>query len=197
MTQIALLVFDEGLFPQLLFGEASSHRSKAHHCTASHPANRILRNFYDPLASTPGSQPPSILGLSASPIGGKSTTLEYVGPSIVYRERSCIDVIRDIERNLHAISKTPRLNRKELLRHVHLPDLMILQYSPRSIGSSISHSLERLRSLHDGLDIEQDPYVRRLRADASERRVELTKILLARKTYCFLQIKRSIRSQNS
>ena len=51
MQNIALLVFDE-----------------AHHCVRSHPANKIMQNFYHARRREGQSKLPSILGLTASPI---------------------------------------------------------------------------------------------------------------------------------
>lgn len=47
----------------------------AHHCMASHPANRIMRDFYH---ATESNSRPAILGLTASPqTKGKTGDLEY------------------------------------------------------------------------------------------------------------------------
>lgn len=51
LHKIALLVFDE-----------------AHHCVRSHPANKIMQNFYHASRYERQEKLPSILGLTASPV---------------------------------------------------------------------------------------------------------------------------------
>lgn len=52
---------------------------------------------------------------------------------------------RVIEANLDSITKTPRINRQELTRHVHVPDLIEIVYSEECLGSKTrSPTLELL-----------------------------------------------------
>lgn len=74
---------------------------EAHHCAGNHPANRIMQDFYHPNLHR---QVPSVLGLTASPI-------------VKSKPRQ----LQVIESNLNAISRTPILNREELMEHVHTP----------------------------------------------------------------------------
>lgn len=83
---------------------------EAHHCVGNHPANRIMQDFYHPNLHR---QVPSILGLTASPIV-KSNPRQ----------------LQVIESNLNAISRTPILNRDELMEHVHTPVLKSVMYKP-------------------------------------------------------------------
>jgi ERCC4-related helicase len=60
LADISLLIFDE-----------------AHHCQKGGPANRIMQGFYHP-AKQKGTETPSVLGLTASPINSKIDGLECV-----------------------------------------------------------------------------------------------------------------------
>ncbi|KAI9776190.1 MAG: Dicer-like protein 2 [Geoglossum umbratile] len=155
LKELALLVFDE-----------------AHHCVESHPANRIMQDFYHPLLRGGGKEcVPHILGISASPIvNSKPRGLQI------------------IEENLNALCKTPRIHREELLRYVHLPLLERLTI-PTHKGHH-GQALNSLLTVYRNLDISQDPRVHSLRAENTERsRAELTKALAMRKTYCQDQFK--------
>jgi hypothetical protein len=69
MNKLALLIFDEGLYFLCLECNLSrANRDLAHHCTQSHPANRIMSGFYMPRPGKNVDQLPKILGLSASPV---------------------------------------------------------------------------------------------------------------------------------
>ncbi|KAF1812933.1 ATP-dependent helicase dcl2 [Eremomyces bilateralis CBS 781.70] len=95
---------------------------EAHHCTKQHPANKIMRDFYHPAkASKASNSVPHILGLSASPVA-----------------KSNINDLGTIEANLDAVSVTPRINRQELLKHVHQPKAIKLEYE---------HALRKLCAL--------------------------------------------------
>ncbi|KAL8679737.1 MAG: hypothetical protein Q9186_004009 [Xanthomendoza sp. 1 TL-2023] len=140
---------------------------------SNHPAARILRDFYHPYLATDQDQPPAILGLTASPVvNGKAGQLEQ------------------LETNLHAISRTPKVHREELLRHVHHPVLVTLTYTAVLIGDGQFPLLSKLRQMRLDLDIEQDPYVKALQCDpASCDSAELKQVMLSRKTYCQEQLK--------
>ncbi|KAN0101426.1 P-loop containing nucleoside triphosphate hydrolase protein [Hyaloscypha variabilis] len=103
---------------------------EAHHCVRNHPANKIMKGYYHhPGAELGLTSRPKILGLTASPI-----------------VRSKPKELRVIEANLDSITKTPRVNRQELIRHVHIPELIEIVYSENCLGSKIrSSTLELLR----------------------------------------------------
>lgn len=97
---------------------------------------------------------------------------------------------RELEANLQAISRTPKLNREELLRYVHKPSLIKLVYPSEVHNTRTSQLVTELSRLRIGLNIEQDPYVKKMRADpASCNSVKLQKAILGRKTYCQEQLK--------
>lgn len=99
-----------------------------------------------------------------------------------------LDSFRVLESNLDAVSRTPRLHRDELLQFVHRPDLIELLYSPTGTQSKPSRSLQRLRAMHS-LDIEQDPWIVRLREEPEVNAELLEKTLLSRKTWSHDQIR--------
>jgi hypothetical protein len=70
MSQITLLVFDEGMFKLATVGTvAYLICTIAHHCMRGHPANKIMQNHYHPILKNSGpAAVPQILGLTASPI---------------------------------------------------------------------------------------------------------------------------------
>ncbi|KAL8723097.1 MAG: hypothetical protein Q9225_000568, partial [Loekoesia sp. 1 TL-2023] len=145
-----------------------------HHCIADHPASRILRDFYHPYLAASNGPVPAILGLTASPV-----------------VNSKIGRLEELEANLQAISRTPKLHREELLRYVHRPSLVRLTYAAPMLDEGTSQIASRLNQLRMSLDIEQDPYVKALRADPlSYDSQPLKKAILRRKTYCQEQLKR-------
>ncbi|KAL8829952.1 MAG: hypothetical protein Q9191_001707 [Dirinaria sp. TL-2023a] len=98
---------------------------------------------------------------------------------------------RTIEGSLNAIAKTPKIHRAELLKHVFRPELIPILYPVCYADSSPKpQALENLSDLYFGLDIEQDPYVIKLRAESDGRHSpQLQKALMKGKTYCSEQIK--------
>ncbi|KAH1973043.1 hypothetical protein KXV92_004860 [Aspergillus fumigatus] len=93
-----------------------------------------MRDFYHP-ARLRSAEVPHILGLTASPI-----------------MRSKLNDIRKIEKNLHAVSRTPRLERHELMKYVHRPRLILLEYPAPSGGITLGNvkSLELLHQVQSG-----------------------------------------------
>ncbi len=82
------------------------------------------------------------------------------------------------------------MHRDELLRHVVQPELINLQYSSKSTDTAESAALQKLIEVYTNLDIDQDPYVVKLRADPSTRHSkQLKKALASGKTYCQDQLK--------
>ena len=72
-----------------------------------------------------------------------------------------------------------------MLKFVHQPTLFKLVYSPDPLGWSTPSALATLGRLCMNLDIEQDPYVKRLRADPNMRdSTQLRQALFKKKTHC-------------
>lgn len=147
-----------------------------------------MKNFYTSSLIQDPLKVPAILGLTASPVMNK----KYRGLECVYQNNSILMLTwkRIIESNLHAITRTPKLHRDELLQHVHQPKLVQLLYPSNPSNVKISWVLVNLRQLYANLDIESDPYVIKLRADSNgSESSQLRMLLLSQKTYCFEQIR--------
>ncbi|KAI4260155.1 MAG: hypothetical protein LQ352_000420 [Teloschistes flavicans] len=96
----------------------------------------------------------------------------------------------DLERNLQAISRSPKRNREEMLRYVHRPSLVELIYARRVSDLGTTHIANELGKHRLRLDIEQDPFVLKMRSDPDAFDAGLlSKALLGRKTYCQEQLK--------
>ncbi|KAH8728858.1 dicer-like protein 2 [Phaeosphaeriaceae sp. PMI808] len=150
---------------------------EAHHATSNHPANRIMSNFYKNRIMEDYDTLPKILGLSASPvIKAKGTT----------------HALQQIEHNLHAAVRTPTLHRSELLRYVHKPELLQVNYQVGNANHTHSHALLALERSFITYDILQDPFVINLLMqqdgghDTSE---QLARVFERRKTYCSEQLR--------
>ncbi|CAI6268621.1 unnamed protein product [Periconia digitata] len=160
MKRLALIIFDE-----------------AHHCTQNHPANKILQNFYIPLSRNKhaSGQLPRILGLSASPVmKAKATGVD----------------LQNIERNMNATAKTPKVTRSDLLRFVHRPELHRVDY--QLMTSSLPPFLIALQNEYATYDIEKDPYVIDLLTkhhQGHNTEKQLKKVFHTHKTYCLDQLK--------
>ena len=99
---------------------------------------------------------------------------------------------------MHAISRTPKVHREEMLRHVFQPDMIEMYYSPYTLGPTDCQSLQSLGQLCIDTDIEQDPLVIKLRSEsASQNSKRLHKILASRKTYCMDQLQRLYSKSNN
>ncbi|KAL2827773.1 hypothetical protein BDW59DRAFT_179036 [Aspergillus cavernicola] len=94
IDRLSLLIFDE-----------------AHNCIKKSAANKIMEQFYFPQKETLPTHLPKILGLSASPVISKPSTL------------------KTIERNLDSICKSPTRHYSQLLEFANLPSCQIEQYS--------------------------------------------------------------------
>ncbi|KAL8890684.1 MAG: hypothetical protein Q9215_002192 [Flavoplaca cf. flavocitrina] len=140
---------------------------------SNHPASRILKDFFHPELEISKEHVPAILGLTASPvINSKAGKLE------------------ELEKNLQAISRTPKTHREELLRLTHRPMLVTLTYHPMPPARQFP-LLPNLGQLRMSLDIEQDPYVKALMQSSptASDSPELRRVKLNRKTYCQEQLK--------
>lgn len=76
-------------------------------------------------------------------------------------------VNRILESNLNAISRTPKLHRDEMLHFVHLPELIKLNYMPSGHETVVSRALESLGGIYQNLDLEEDPWVIKMKSDPS------------------------------
>ena len=143
---------------------------EAHSCIGNHPLNRILREFYHKCKVK---ERPSVLGLTASPV-----------------INSKVSKLGTIETNLNAISRTPRLHRDELLLHVYPPKLIPLTYPTMKPERKTSSILEGLWQVCQNLDIEQDPWIVKMRSNPTQRNAKaLIKAVMSRNTYSHVQIK--------
>ena len=113
--------------------------------------------------------------------------------SKLYTSISVIDTnhLRQIEDNLNAVTKTPKIHRSELIRFVHKPQLLKVPYfvmDPRPFPL-----LDALINLHDNYDINSDPWVVELFQRQQEGRNvsgKMKNVFMSRKTYCVEQLKR-------
>ncbi|KAL2813874.1 hypothetical protein BJX63DRAFT_442742 [Aspergillus granulosus] len=108
---LSLIIFDE-----------------AHHCTKKSPANMIMEKFYFPLKEKCPANLPKILGLSASPVISKPSTLKMV------------------EQNLDSICKSPTRHYSELLKFTNLP-LYVIERSSGDVTRTEPDLLIILRRL--------------------------------------------------
>lgn len=164
----------------LTHGFVSMHRlallifDEAHNCLKQTPMNCIMQLFYHP-RKLRGDPVPSILGLSASPVmSTKRGSLEQV------------------EKNLDAITVTPKEERIELARYVHPPQLSAVIYRASSSLERL-HASGQCASLHqaaDRYDFEQDPYIMDLKQQGDEwAQKRLTKAQKNRKTFGSEQVR--------
>ncbi|KAG8531045.1 uncharacterized protein KY384_004402 [Bacidia gigantensis] len=116
---------------------------------------------------------PKVLGLTATP----SNRIENLG---------------DIESNLNAISRTPKLHQEELGQHVHQPTLLKLTFARASGLFLPSKALESLERVFLSLNIHEDPWIIRMKAisDDFRSRSKLSNALLNNSTRSHQQIKK-------
>lgn len=70
-----------------------------------------------------------------------------------------------------------------MLQFVHQPELTKLVYLPNDPESTPPQALESLRKVYQGLDIEQDPWVLKMKSDPSTCKAKaLEKALISNKT---------------
>lgn len=135
-----------------------------------------MKDFYMPKYVSSPESVPHILGLSASPI-----------------MNSNVLSLSKIEETLNAICRTPSKHRAELLQQVKLPDLRRITYSPQAPPEELVNATVILASLHSvykNLDIMEDPYVVKLKAENTEKSVRnLKKAFMSRGTYIQDQFK--------
>lgn len=91
---------------------------------------------------------------------------------------------------MNAIAKTPKLHRTDLLRYVHRPELLRIDY-PLATASQPPF-LKALRNEFVNYDLEKDPYVVHLLAEQDQGQdvaKELQKVIMKHSTYCIEQLK--------
>ncbi|KAJ7066996.1 hypothetical protein C8F01DRAFT_1119904 [Mycena amicta] len=141
---LSLIVFDE-----------------AHHAGKDHPYNRIMAEFYfncparnpelsNAFLAAPQNVRPVILGLTASPIYGGNVIKSF----------------EMIEHNLDSKIRAPLREQEELNRHVHKPVFKHLLYD--SDPAPFSTNLAAFNDVLSSLDIEADPYIKRLRLNLAK-----------------------------
>ncbi|EED15535.1 RNA helicase/RNAse III, putative [Talaromyces stipitatus ATCC 10500] len=140
---------------------------EAHRCVKASPFNGIMR-LYHHARKSGLDELPAILGLTATPA-----------------TKATAEAVKLLEDNLHAICRTPVIEREELLKWTHKPELSIVTYSSQS-----DQTTEILKGLDDILeltlaDIENDPYVKSLRAKKDDKKSQeiLIKLLDSGKTF--------------
>jgi dsRNA-specific ribonuclease len=140
-----------------------------------HAGSKIMRSFYHPRKAAE-LDVPHILGLTASPV-----------------MRSDPDSVNEIEQTMHAICRTPKRHRAELLLQVKLPVLSEVPFRALTIEEKLISNVSLIKSLgrvYAGLRIGDDPYVIRLRREESERsQRKLDKVYLNHKTPCSDELK--------
>ncbi|KAJ4410365.1 Dicer-like protein 2 [Didymella pomorum] len=118
---------------------------------------------------------PKILGLSASPVMKADATTQS---------------LEQIERNLHATTKTPRKSRSELTKHVHHPELVRVDYH---VDDQVhSRLVTALNYTFIGYDLMQDPYTTdllRQQQEGVDVSGQLQRLFLSQKTYCVEQLR--------
>ncbi|KAF2847785.1 dicer-like protein-like protein 2 [Plenodomus tracheiphilus IPT5] len=162
MSKLALLIFDE-----------------AHHCTLKHPAHKIMSDFYKPFvgAESRSNLLPKVLGLSASPVMKAAATKE---------------ALEEIEHNLRAITRTPKLHHSELIRFVNKPELVQITYPIPSPSDTFSPLLLALQDSVATYNIRTDPYTLELikkQQSGYDVTKQLEKLFVNRKTYCNQQLR--------
>lgn len=133
-----------------------------------------MTNFYHRMKGS--NHVPSILGLTASPL-----------------VKSNPASLNQIESVLDAVCRTPTLHRIELQAQVQLPIFESVFYNDNQAIHNIAHpaTITRLSGVITRLNINDDPYVKALRSDDSDRgKRRLAKVLLNHKTWTREQVNR-------
>ncbi|KAK6825214.1 hypothetical protein PG987_012708 [Apiospora arundinis] len=146
---------------------------EAHNCAGNSPGAKLMVRYRDYKGS--GRPVPFVLGLTASPVVG-----------------SDLSALEKLEQTLDAVCKTPSLHRTELLSMVNRPVLSILPFDTQSPSGRVTPTplMLSLHGVYHGLDIRQDPFILRKKAENTERsRIELSNALDKHDTYAFRQMK--------
>uniref|UniRef100_A0A093URX2 Dicer-like protein 2 n=1 Tax=Talaromyces marneffei PM1 TaxID=1077442 RepID=A0A093URX2_TALMA len=140
---------------------------EAHRCVKANPFNGIMR-LYHHARKSGADELPAILGLTATPA-----------------TKATAEAVKILEDNLHAICRTPVVQREELLKYTHKPALLVVTYSRHlDETTKILKDLDVILDL-TLIDIENDPYVKSLRAKKDDEKSKgiLLKILDSGKTF--------------
>ncbi|KAL2149655.1 hypothetical protein VTH82DRAFT_8307 [Thermothelomyces myriococcoides] len=146
---------------------------EAHNAKGDNPVARLMREHYAPHKAQ-GLSVPHILGLTASPL-----------------MRSKLEDIDVLEKTLDAVCKMPSRHRAELMAQVKPPEIKTILYRGAADPSNVqpTSAMLRLQNTSLELDLRQDPCIRRLLADHTEKgRKKLMGVLLSKKTFCRSQI---------
>jgi ERCC4-related helicase len=96
---------------------------------------------------------------------------------------------------MHATVKTPKLHRSELIRHVHRPELLQVNYAISAVGQEHSSLLLALQHALSSYDLAKDPYVVALldqQKHGFDVSRQLNKLWNTQKTYCLDQLKQLV-----
>lgn len=117
---------------------------EAHHVANKHPAMRIMNSYHDLREQkTPC---PKTLGLTASP---------------VVRKGQAETALSQLERNLDAVVRTPKLHREDLLQFVHPPTMSEVVYDP--CYEATLGLFTQLQTTCNSMTLENDPYIKNLK----------------------------------
>ena len=148
---------------------------EAHHCAGNAPMSQIMTTFYhSSKRQLRVPDLPNVLGLTASPVTSAKSAME------------------GLEQRLDAICKSPTEHVEVYKQYVHEPEFVALSVA---LGDSAepqsSPLLERLYQMMRRLDINEDPYIRHLRADGRKEK-KILELLESKATMCFRQLKKLV-----
>jgi hypothetical protein len=148
---------------------------EAHNCVGKSAGVRVMRDFYH-RRRLDGLPVPHILGLSASPVMKAKTQSP-----------------EKLEAILHALCRTPKKSRAELLQYVNIPEFGQIVYTTEP--GTMPYPLGRLNELINDYDIFADPWMKQLLEENTERDRRLfEKYASSRKTWCHTQLKKCCRT---
>lgn len=180
MSQLSLIVFDEGEWTNLVRYMLMLTMKLAHNCVGKHPGGKIMSHFYHKQDTdvTRSLCKPSILGLTATP----SMKAQITG-------------LEQLEALLDARCISPNIHREDLLRHVSRPQLYALSYEPPlAPWAHQTRTMESLRETYLRMDISKDPYILSLQENPTERnKRDLEKAITRGDTFSMNQIKGLLR----
>ncbi|KEF57436.1 uncharacterized protein A1O9_05353 [Exophiala aquamarina CBS 119918] len=150
---------------------------EAHHCFGDHSLNLIMKNHYHTLPDGDSFwSRPAILGLSASPVTRKS-----------------VAELQRLEENLGARCVAPTKQLGEYTAFANAPKLQVVTYSDSPCRSF--PILSALTSIVNQLEIDDDPFVQKLRSKSGlQSQEKLKKIITKNKTPAMEELFRFQRS---
>lgn len=93
---------------------------------------------------------------------------------------------------MHSVAKTPKKSRSELVRHVHQPDLIRVNYHDGALQACQSRLLDALLCSYKEYDFMRDPYTIDLlqkQQEGIDVSSQLQRLFVSQKTYCTEQLK--------